>query len=58
MPILAMVPRALDPEWHANGDSVIAMVLGILATLYAVLQVFFSWQSYLALRALGKSGTA
>jgi hypothetical protein len=53
-----MLSRALDPDWHTNGDSVIAMVLGILATLYAILQVFFSWQSYFALRALGKEGAA
>jgi hypothetical protein len=53
-----MNPRALDPAWHTNGDSVIAMVIGIVAIFYALLQVFFSWQSYLALKAMGRAATA
>lgn len=51
-------PRSLDPDWHTNGDSVIAIVIGILAIFYAILQVFFSWQSYMALKVLGRPGTA
>jgi hypothetical protein len=47
-----MGPWALDPEWHANGDSVVALVVGSLQIFYAIVQVFFSWQSYIALRRL------
>jgi hypothetical protein len=47
-----MGPWALDPEWHANGDSIIALVVGTLQIFYAMVQVFFSWQSYIALRRL------
>jgi hypothetical protein len=47
-----MGPWALDPEWHANGDSIIALVVGTLQIFYAMVQVFFGWQSYIALRRL------
>lgn len=54
----SMHARSLDPDWHTNGDSVISIVIGILAIFYAILQVFFSWQSYIALKALGRADTA